>query len=108
MGVLRIEDQPTLEAALTADEAVLYKHSPICGSSLLAFGEMRRFADGHPGTPVYLIDVIAARPLSEAAAERLHVTHESPQVILVRKGAAVWSASHRAVKADALVAQVGG
>lgn len=107
-SLLRIEDEATLDAALGAEEAVLYKHSPICGSSLIAFGEVRRFADGHPETPVYLIDVIEGRALSEAAAARLQVTHESPQVILLRKGAAVWNAAHRGVKAEALAAHLHG
>ena len=104
----RIEDQATLDAALQSERAVLYKHSPVCGSSLLAFKEMRQFAEAHPDTPVYLIDVIEGREWSEEAAERLHITHESPQVILVARGAPVWNASHRGVKAEALAAQVDG
>lgn len=104
----RIEDAAALDEALKAEHAVLYKHSPVCGSSLIAFSEMRRFAEAHPATPVYLIDVIEGRELSEAAAERLQITHESPQVILVEQGEAVWSASHKQVRAAALAEQVDG
>ena len=104
----RVRSIPELDRVLGAERAVLYKHSPICGSSLLAFSEVRRFSAKHPDTPVYLIDVVECRAVSEAAAERLGITHESPQVILVELGQPVWSASHRAVRADALAAQVGG
>jgi bacillithiol system protein YtxJ len=104
----RVEDDAALDAALKSERAVLYKHSPVCGSSLIAFSEMRRFAEGHPDTPVYLIDVIEGRALSEAAAERLHVTHESPQAILMERGVPVWTASHRGVRAAALAEQVDG
>jgi bacillithiol system protein YtxJ len=102
----RIEDEAALEAAFASERAVLYKHSPICGSSLLALSEVRRFAESHPDTPVFFIDVVDGRALSEAAAERLQVTHESPQVILMARGTPMWSASHREVKAVALAAQV--
>ena len=104
----RVSSIDELDVALKAGRAVLYKHSPICGSSLIAFGEVRRFAASHPDTPVFIIDVIESRAVSEAAAERLNVTHESPQVILMEQGEAVWSASHRGVRAAALAEQVGG
>jgi bacillithiol system protein YtxJ len=106
--LIRVRSIPELDIVLGAAHAVLYKHSPICGSSLLAFSEVRRFAADHPDTPVYLIDVVAGRVVSEAAAERLGVTHESPQVILLEHGEVVWSASHRGVKADALAAHLPG
>ena len=34
------------------------------------------------------------RPVSDAAAERLGLRHETPQAILVRDGKVIWNASH--------------
>jgi bacillithiol system protein YtxJ len=41
-----------------------------------------------------LIDVRRAHALSRAVEERTGVRHESPQVIVPRRGRAGWSASH--------------
>jgi bacillithiol system protein YtxJ len=104
--ITRVEDAAALDDALGAEHAVLYKHSPTCGASLVAFREVREFAAVHPDMPVYLIDVIAGAELAARAAERLGVTHESPQVIVLDHGTPVWNASHRRVTAAALAEQV--
>lgn len=96
-----------LHAALEQPLVVVYKHSPSCGASTWARSEMERFADEHPDTPVVLVDVVMQRPLSRRVAELLDVTHESPQVILVRDGAVVWHASHGDVRAGLLAEQLG-
>ncbi len=63
---------------------------------------MQRFVRDHPDVPVFLVDVLGSRPLSQALAARLGVRHESPQVILLHAGAAGWNGSHSAVTAAAL------
>ncbi len=72
-----------------------------------ALGEVQRFVGDHPEARVFLVDVRGARPLSMAAAARLGVQHESPQVILVRNGTAAWHASHFAVTAHAIAEHFG-
>jgi len=85
---------------------VLYKHSPTCGLSDMAFDEVRAFADAHPDVPVYLVDVFALRPLSNAVEDALGIRHESPQAIVFRDGAVVWNGSHRRVNRTALAEAV--
>jgi bacillithiol system protein YtxJ len=82
--------------------AVLYKHSPTCGLSDIAMGEVRAFLAEHPDVPVYLVDVFTLRPLSNAVEAALGVRHESPQTLVFRAGALVWHGSHRRVTAAAL------
>ncbi|KAF4325189.1 hypothetical protein G195_001359 [Phytophthora kernoviae 00238/432] len=41
-----------------------------------------------------IIYVVEDRPVSNEAANKLGVKHESPQAILVKKGIPVWHASH--------------
>lgn len=81
---------------------VIYKHSPYCGLSMLAAREVRRFMEARPEVPVYQVDVVRDRPVSAEVARRFGIRHESPQVIVVRGGEALWSASHRDVVAEAL------
>jgi bacillithiol system protein YtxJ len=49
------------------------------------------------GGDVALIDVICAKHIALALAERTGIRHESPQVVLLRDGRAVWSAAHYAI-----------
>lgn len=82
----------------------LFKHSVTCGISA---GARRRFEDfvgsrGAGEADYALLEVQHARPLSNAVAEATGVRHQSPQVILLRGGEAVWSTSHGAITAPAL------
>ncbi len=63
---------------------------------------VKEFAHANPDVPVYVIDVVASRPLSKAAATRLDVPHESPQAIAIIDGQVVWAGSHWEVTADAM------
>jgi bacillithiol system protein YtxJ len=90
-----------LDLLLAAPLAVLYKHSPICPTSEVAYEEMLAFRRRRP-VPVYLVDVIHHRPLSRALADRIGVRHASPQVIILRDGVAAWHGSHYEIQAEAM------
>jgi bacillithiol system protein YtxJ len=87
----RSRDRPT----------VIFKHSLTCPISSAAYERMEEF-DGE----VALVEVQRARPLSAEIENRLGVAHESPQVIVLSKQQAVWSASHFAITAAAVAAAV--
>jgi bacillithiol system protein YtxJ len=67
-----------------------------------ALDEVESFLQQHPNLPAYLVDVRAERPLSQEIAARSGVQHESPQAILLRRGAPLWDASHYEITAEAL------
>lgn len=80
---------------------VLFKHSLTCPISAYAYREMLRIsADVAP--EVALIVVQHARAVSKEIAARTGVRHESPQAIVLRKAAPVWSASHYDITAEAV------
>jgi bacillithiol system protein YtxJ len=85
---------------------LLYKHSPICGTSRRAEKEVIAFGEAHPEIPVYLLDVIEQRPLSRELAEKLGVTHESPQAILLGGPSVMWHGSHGEITAEELESRV--
>jgi bacillithiol system protein YtxJ len=74
---------------------LLFKHDPFCGISTAAERELARL----PG-PVHVVDVARHRDLARRVTERTGVQHESPQVVVLRDGVAVWSASHRAIRTE--------
>ncbi len=106
MALIPIASEAELDEALARPLAILFKHSPRCGISAAAHAEIDRFVEAHPDVPVYRIDVLEARPLSNAVAERFGIVHQSPQAILCRDGRAVWDASHYSVTAARLDEQV--
>jgi len=82
--------------------AVLFKHSPICGSSAAALEQMLDFVAANATIPVYLVNVLEERTLSQDIARSLGVPHASPQAIVVRWGVPVWAARYGGVTAVAL------
>jgi bacillithiol system protein YtxJ len=96
-----------VDEALTAETAILFKHSTRCPISAGARGEMERFVERNPDAPVYTVDVLADAEASRHLAERTGIQHQSPQVILARGGEAAWHASHFDIRAEAVERQVG-
>jgi bacillithiol system protein YtxJ len=94
------------ERILALPQAVIYKHSPICGLSSSSLPEVRRFEATRPEVPLFMIDVITQRGLSQRIAEDLGLRHESPQVILLNEGSVAWHADHRGVSAEKLIEAV--
>ena len=77
------------EKALPAS-CLVFKHSTTCGISAGAAREVRAMTTE---LPIYWVNVREQRELSNWVAETYGVTHESPQLILIRDGKAaqVWS-----------------
>lgn len=75
---------------------LIFKHSTQCSVSAGAHEEWTRYVAESSGEAVdfSIVRVIEERPVSNAIAEALGVTHKSPQAILVKDGRAVWDESH--------------
>jgi bacillithiol system protein YtxJ len=82
--------------------AFVYKHSTRCPISAMAYNEVASLSEEHPDVPVFVIDVVAERPLARYVAEATGITHHSPQIILLVRGQPAWSATHFDVRADEL------
>ena len=82
---------------------LLFKHSTRCPISSRALRLAETWLTAHAGQ-VYpcRILVVEHRQVSNLAAERLGVRHQSPQAILIHNGRAVWHASHLSIREDAL------
>jgi bacillithiol system protein YtxJ len=97
-----------LEDALAASQqqpVFLFKHSTACPVSAGAHEKVRQYLNNPNGgekPTFYLIKVIESRPVSNAIEEKLAVRHQSPQLLLVKGGQAVWNASHYGIHGDAI------
>ena len=106
-SVREVRDPVTLNEALGSERAILYKHSTSCPISAAVVDEVLGFARMHPDWGIYLLKVTEQRDLSDTAAERLGVPHESPQAFVIRQGRSVWHTSHYGITAERLSRQAG-
>jgi bacillithiol system protein YtxJ len=101
-----LADIAALEAAIAESRqrpVLIFKHSRTCGISCEAFDELHaHLAEGGVEASYNLIMVPQHRSVSDAAASRFGVRHESPQAILLKDGVPVWNASHFRITADEL------
>lgn len=101
-----LADTDALEAAIAESRerpVVIFKHSRTCGISCEAYDELHAHLAETPVEASYnLITVQSHRRVSDEAAERFGVRHETPQVILLRDGVPVWNASHFRITAQEL------
>jgi bacillithiol system protein YtxJ len=102
-----LHDLDALEAAISESRdrpVLLFKHSRTCGISCEAFDELHAHLDRGTrlGATYKVITVQSHRHVSDEAATRLGIRHETPQAILLRDGKPVWKASHFRITAEAL------
>jgi bacillithiol system protein YtxJ len=102
----KLATEADVATVLAEPLAIVYKHSPICPTSGIAFEEIRSLRRLQQDVPVYLVDVVHSRPLSRYIAERLGIVHASPQAIILRAGVPAWHGSHFDLRADTMVRQL--
>lgn len=102
-----LTDVASLDAAIAESRerpVLLFKHSRYCGVSCEALDELQSHIDARDADAVgyKMITVQTHRPVSDAAAQRLGLRHETPQAILLRDGKVIWNASHFRITATQL------
>jgi bacillithiol system protein YtxJ len=80
---------------------VIFKHSTRCSISSTALSRFER-AWGTTGNTAFYLDLIACRPISLEIAEKFGIQHQSPQVLVINKGACTYSATHWDISVDEL------
>lgn len=84
---------------------VIFKHSTSCPVS----GSAKKRLESVPApenVDFYYLDLWTYRSVSDEVAERMNVTHKSPQVLLIKNGKCVYNESHQKVNMDAIVEQL--
>ncbi|WP_111669207.1 bacillithiol system redox-active protein YtxJ [Algoriphagus litoralis] len=94
---------------MSSDKPVLiFKHSTRCSISSMSLDRLIRnwkTGDEEKITPFYL-DLIAHRSLSDQVEREFGIPHESPQVLLIKAGKAVYDSSHYGISYQEIMAQV--
>lgn len=112
MNWVNIESELDLEKAIEASfqdnlGVVIFKHSTRCSISSMAKNRLTSSWDFKEDLPAYYLDLISFRQLSSLIAKKFDVYHESPQILIIKKGKCIYNASHMSISVKALHQELG-
>ncbi|MCW3124914.1 MAG: ytxJ [Bacteroidetes bacterium] len=82
----------------------IFKHSTRCSVSSMVKKTLERdWNVDSDKLPVYFLDLIAYRRISNEIADLFDITHESPQLILIKDGKAIYHSSHSEIDFDQML-----
>ena len=84
----------------------IFKHSTRCSVSRMALKQFENEFNSSDKVTPYFLDLIAHRDISNEIASRFGVTHQSPQLILIKERKAVYNVSHSDIDAEELAKKV--
>lgn len=94
----RVDQLPELIAESYEQPVAIFKHSVTCGISNMAKMQLAGKWDiPEADLAFYYLDLLTYRPVSNQVAEQLGVWHQSPQLIVISGGRAVFDTSHHGV-----------
>jgi len=74
---------------------VIFKYSSRCGINRIVMKEFEKaYESSEQDFDFYFLDILSFRSVSKTIATRFEVIHESPQVLVIKKGVVVVHASH--------------
>jgi bacillithiol system protein YtxJ len=98
-----LESLSQLEEAIAQSEVspqIIFKHSTRCIISKMVLAQLEENLDAIPTQANLLfLDLLNHRDISNAIAMQLGVHHESPQVVVIKNGQAVFHESHHSIDA---------
>lgn len=99
-----LETLPELEeidALSFTKPVVIFKHSTRCSISRMAWNQFQtEYQVPNEQMPLYYLDLLNYRDISNEIASRYAVHHQSPQVVVIKNGMAIYSASHESINAE--------
>lgn len=104
-----IKDTETLNSIKAESDSsaiLIFKHSTRCSISSMALSRLERSWDeAHmSGLKPYYLDLISYRNISNQISDEFGVEHQSPQVIVIKSGKAIYDNSHMGINYEELKA----
>ena len=110
MHWIPLTDEKQLDEIIAAsyqNPIAIYKHSTRCSVSVMAkrgLEQQWRLSDEE--LPLYYLDLLTYRPVSNRIAELFGVQHQSPQLLLIKDAQAMYHASHSDIDFDEMAARL--
>jgi bacillithiol system protein YtxJ len=81
---------------------VIFKHSTRCSISRMALKQFENEYNLGDSVSLYFLDLISHRDVSNEIANKFGVQHQSPQMIAIKNGKVIFTASHSDIEASKL------
>jgi bacillithiol system protein YtxJ len=81
---------------------LIFKHSTTCSISRMALKNFEREFVLQEEITTYFLDLLSYRDISNEIADRFEVVHQSPQIVLIKDGKAIYNVSHENIDATVL------
>jgi bacillithiol system protein YtxJ len=81
---------------------VIFKHSTRCSISRYSLKQFENEFTLEDKITPYFLDLIEYRDISNEIVQRFRVIHQSPQIILIKEGKAIYDTSHESIEAKKL------
>jgi bacillithiol system protein YtxJ len=81
---------------------LIFKHSTTCSISRMALKNFENEFDIKQQITLYFLDLLNYRAVSNEIASQFNVVHQSPQILLIKDGIAIYNASHENIDATIL------
>ena len=107
MQWIQLTSEQQLSELISKSESrpqVIFKHSTRCSISAVAMQRLQK-SQQPSEMDFYFLDLIAYRSLSNLVAQKFGVTHESPQVLIIKNGQSVYDESHLSISMDEIIDQ---
>lgn len=106
--ITSLNDLHNIDTVSALQPVVIFKHSTRCSISVAALDRVQRKWESAKGAKMewYFLDLIKFREISNEIAARYNVRHESPQVLVIKKGECVYHESHYGVQYQEIVEQI--
>ena len=99
----KMEQFDEIDEISATKPVVIFKHSTRCSISRMALKQFEtEFQFPEEKINWYLLDLLNHRDLSNEIASRYNVVHQSPQIVVIRNGKAVFNESHDSISAEDL------
>lgn len=100
----KIESQKDLDAAIeksSQQKVLIFKHSTRCFISKTVLRSLeKQMQESDKNFGYYFLDLLAYRSISNEIESRFDVVHQSPQLIVLENGKAIYNASHQNIDLD--------
>lgn len=105
----RLPDLARMAEKAEESPILIFKHSTTCPISGRAAQRMDTLLNESESElpDLYMVKVIESRPVSNAIEDQYEVKHESPQILLIKDGEAVWNTSHDDITAANVLKALG-
>ena len=104
---ITLSDKEQLNEIIRESEktpVVIYKHSTQCGLSSMTKNILDEgWVQLKPHTRFYFLDILSYRDISNRIADTFNVSHQSPQILIIKNGQSVFNTSHHNINVETIL-----